>query len=193
MFKVEEEKNVDFLTQQDELRKSNLQKVDNEPEHDYEEKVKENKKKEEVRPMPESRPDRLKLKVRFDFRGTMQPGRFFFGGKSSDEVAEELREQRMAFWQNVPLQGIYVEDIQLYDVYNIVEQYDDGEEEVSYAPIEVLVSADSLEDCIYLICREEFRKVEILQPEELTLSAKDLEKLFVKYGEFFRKLLMDYS
>ena len=200
MFKVEEEKSVDFLTQQSELRKSNLQGLDNELDEGYEEKTWNASKgkfwdheKNSVVSKPESRADRIKIKVRFDYRGTARPGRFFFGGKNTEEVAEELREQRMSYWQNVPIQGLHVEDIKVFDVYTIIEEYDDGEEEVSYAPIEVVLSADSLEDCIYLVSREEFRKMEILHPEEITLSAKDLEKLFVKYGEAFRKLLLEFG
>ena len=214
MFRPQEEKNVDFLTRTD-LHKPNLHKVETElkdnPDNDKPEtdeagekdtpqtentfskimeKVEEKVEPDIVYDSKES--EKIRMKIRFDYRGTTRPARFFFGKKSVEEAAEELRDQKMSLWQNIPLQGIEVEDIKVFDIYTIVEEDDDFEEEVAYAPIEIIVSADSLEDCAYLISREEFRRVEILQPAEISLSSKSMEKIFVKFSEFFRRFYNEY-
>ena len=56
---------------------------------------------------------RLKFRVRFDYKGKPRPARFFFGGKRTENVAQELRDQQVALWKNVPLQGINIENIDL--------------------------------------------------------------------------------
>lgn len=185
MFMMEEDNHVDFLTQKNDLLKTNLRESDS--------AEKEIKKQGEGRDSAEVREydyDTIRLKVRLDYRGKARPPRFFFGGKSSEEVAEAIREQKVAFWRNTPLQGIKIENIEVYEIFTVLEEYDDTEEEVTYAPIELTIVAASLEDCVYLISREEFRRVEILSPSQIKMSSKEVEKLFVKFSEFFRKLYM---
>ena len=35
--------------------------------------------------------EKIRARIRFDYRGKARPSRFFFGGKSTEEAAEELR------------------------------------------------------------------------------------------------------
>lgn len=123
----------------------------------------------------------LQARIRLDFRGETQP-RFFFGGKNGEKAAEEIREQKATLLRNIPYQGIVIEDIDLslevYQVYDV--SLDD---QVYYAPLIITLWASSVEDLIRFIIKEEFRKVEIIQPENITLSSQSLEKLLFKVSE----------
>ncbi|NPV74367.1 MAG: hypothetical protein HPY89_11460 [Pelotomaculum sp.] len=122
------------------------------------------------------------VKIRLDFKGTGKPGRFLFGGKPTDKAAEDAREQHVSVFRNVPIQGIQILDIDVStDVYTV---YDDlTNVDVAYAPLILTVKADGLEDIIRFITREDFRKIEILDPAFLTLSHLDVERLLFKVHE----------
>ncbi len=130
---------------------------------------------------------KLRFKVRFDYKGKPKPARFFFGAKKTEEVAHEIREQQVALWRNIPLQGIYVEDIDVGDMYSIYDE--EMEEEIAFAPLELLVNADSLEDLLCFIIRDEFRKIEILHPQSIMLNSKETEKLLFKINEIMQNRL----
>ncbi len=129
----------------------------------------------------------IKIKVRFDYKGIPRPARFFFGGKGSREVAEELRHQQAQMWRNIPIQGVRIDDTEYYELYTV---FDQGEEELmTYAPMIVKATISSLEDCLRFVSREEFRCVELLEPSHLTLSSSDLERIFFKFGETLQRKL----
>lgn len=129
----------------------------------------------------------FKIKVRFDYKGLPRPPRFFFGGKGSREVAEETRKQQTAMWRNVPIQGVRIEDAEFFDLYSV---YDDFEDEmIFYAPLELKFAADSLEDCARFICRDEFRRIEILEPVQVFLDSRELERIFYKLSEAWQQKL----
>ncbi|MGO0122730.1 hypothetical protein [Desulfothermobacter acidiphilus] len=124
----------------------------------------------------------LKVRVRLDFRGTGRSGRLFFGGKNSEKMAEEAREQQAAYFRNVPFQGIKVAHIDMsQEVYTVFDESQGGE--IAYAPLEITVDADGVEDLVRLVFREEFRKIEILSPDEVVLSKYELERIFYRIGE----------
>lgn len=131
---------------------------------------------------------KIRLKVRFDYRGNPRPNRFFFGGKKTEEAAEEVRDYRAELWRNVPLQGVQVEDVQVYDIYTVMEE-EHEDEKIAYAPLELILSVDSLEDCLFVIARGEFRTLEILEPYSVTLSSRDMEKLLFRFAELFKQIL----
>jgi hypothetical protein len=138
---------------------------------------------------PAETASKIKIKVRFDYRGLPRPARFFFGGKGSREVAEELRQQQAAMWRNVPLQGVSVEEVEFMDLYTV---YDEAEEElITYAPMELKVLIDSLEDCLRFVTKDEFRRVEILDPPQLTLRGRDLERILYRFGESLQRKLKE--
>jgi len=121
----------------------------------------------------------IKVKIRLDFKGTGKPGRFLFGGKSQEKSAEDAREQQVALFRNVPIQGIYIEDIDLsIDVFSVFD--DILNTQVAYAPVTLTIRADALEDVIQFITREEFRKIEIIEPRNFSLTKQDTERLFFK-------------
>ncbi|TEB11835.1 hypothetical protein [Pelotomaculum propionicicum] len=140
--------------------------------------------------------DGVLLKVRLDFKGTGKPGRFLFGGKPTDRLAEEAREQQAAVFRNVPIQGIQIMDIDASaDVYTV---YDDlANNDTAYAPLVLTVKADSLENVVRFIARDDFRKIEILDPAFLTLNHSDIERLLFKVyeemKEFRQKLEKKYN
>lgn len=108
-----------------------------------------NKEREDKPPVE----DKVRFKVRFDYRGTPRPARFFFGGKSTVEMAEEIRDQQVALWRNVPIQGITVEDMEMGELYKVYDEESEGE--IAYAPLELVVLADSLEEMIRFAAKEE--------------------------------------
>ncbi len=126
--------------------------------------------------------DGVLIKVRLDFKGTGRPGRFLFGGKPTDRAAEEAREQQIAIFRNVPLQGMQIIDIDVSgDVYTV---YDDiNNNDTAYAPLILTIKADALENIIRFITRDDFRKIEILDPAYITLNHSEIERLLFKVHE----------
>lgn len=124
---------------------------------------------------------RIRARVRFDYRGRARPSRFFFGGKTTGEAAEELRQQQDALWRNVPIQGVLVENMESGELYTVYDEEADGE--VVFAPLELTVLAESPAELIRFASRMEFRYLRIMEPERLTLSAQDLERLFFQVHE----------
>lgn len=132
---------------------------------------------------------KLKAKIRLDYKGVNKPSKFLFGGKSTDQAAEEMRDQQVALLRNVPLQGIRVEDVDmsldLYTVYDEVQNL-----QISYAPVVLTVEADSLEDIVKFVAREEFRKIELLEPDNIVLSRMDTERILFRLSEEMRSYRM---
>lgn len=143
-------------------------------------------KKEVQKVQPQN--SRIKFKVRFDYKGKPRPARFFFGGKRTEIVAQEFREQQVALWRNVPLQGIKVENMDLGEIYSVYDE--ELEDEVAFAPLELIVWADSLEDLLRFVLREEFRRIEIMEPPNLILTNKEIERLLFKMNELFQNRLL---
>ncbi|MEW6171658.1 MAG: hypothetical protein AB1510_01120 [Bacillota bacterium] len=124
----------------------------------------------------------IRARVRLDFRGVGRPGRLLFGGKTTEKAAEEAREQNAAVFRNVPIQGIKIEDINMsHEVYVVLDEA--TRTETAYAPLELTVVSDGVDDLVRLIFREEFRKIEILELESLVLGRYEIERLFFRIGE----------
>jgi len=124
---------------------------------------------------------RIKATIRFDYRGKARPSRFFFGGKNIEEVAEELRQQQAALWRNVPIQGVIVENIELGEIYTVYDE--EAEDEVAFAPLELDVVTENLDDLVRFAVREEFRRVQIHEPEKMEMPRNELEKIFFQIHE----------
>lgn len=123
----------------------------------------------------------LRLRVRFDYAGRGKSNRLF-GGKNSVEQAEAVRQQKVALCRNVPIQGIQVEDIDMsQEVYTLYDELTD--KTISYAPVILTFSADSVEDAIRFAMKEEFRKVELLEPDEISLTRLEMERLLIRVNE----------
>ncbi|NLK01156.1 MAG: hypothetical protein GX318_07965 [Clostridia bacterium] len=121
------------------------------------------------------------MRVRFDYRGE-KTNRFIFGGKSPDRLAEDAREHRAALLRNIPIQGITIEDINMdVDVYVVYEE--ETGREVAYAPLELTIRADMLEDVVRFISCQEFRKIEILEPDQLHLTSNEIERILYKMSQ----------
>lgn len=124
----------------------------------------------------------LKLKVRFDYRGTAKRGRVLKSGVNELQAAEAIREQKANYLRNVPIQGIHIEDIDMsFEVYNVFD--DIADEKAGFAPLTIMVTAESIEDAIRFVMKEEFRKVEVIEPAELHLSRLDIERLLFSVND----------
>ncbi len=131
----------------------------------------------------------VRVKIRLDYKGIQKPGKFFFGGKSTEEVAEEVREQQVQMLRNVPMQSIAIEEVDMSsDVYTVFDEFVNAQ--IAYAPVILTVIADSLEDIIRFIAREEFRKIEIIEPENVVLTKVDIERVLFKVSEELRNYRM---
>ena len=127
----------------------------------------------------------IKVRIRLDYKGVNKPGKFFFGGKNTEDVAEEVRSQQVGMLRNVPLQGISIEDVDLSrEVYSVYDEIINAQ--VAFAPVVLTVSADSLEDVVRFIAREEFRKIEIIEPDYMVLSKIDIERVLFRVSEELR-------
>lgn len=124
----------------------------------------------------------VKAKIRLDYKGEGKPSKFLFGGKNVEEVAEETREQKVALLRNVPTQGIQIEDIDMSSEVYVVRDEVSGSQ-VAFAPVQITVTADSLEDLGRFIVTGEFRKIEILEPEQVYYSRLDLERFLFKISQ----------
>lgn len=124
----------------------------------------------------------LRLRVRFDYIGRAKSGKKFFGNKGIEQAAEEIRQHKVSQIRNIPIQGIHIEDIDMsQEVYSVIDEITGRE--MCYAPVIILFSADSLEDVMRFIMKEEFRTVEILQPDELVFSKLEIERLMLRVNE----------
>lgn len=122
----------------------------------------------------------LKVQIRFDYRGE-KTGRLF-GGKSTERIAQEARDHKAALLRNVPMRGILIEEIDTsLDVYTVFDE--ETGKEVAFAPLEMIIGADSIEDIMGFIMRPEFRRINIIHPVETALSNKDLERILYKVNE----------
>lgn len=134
----------------------------------------------------------IRAKIRFDFRGETGRqsflGNLTFGKNKPEEVAESIRQRRVAMLKNLPWQGVALEEIQAdQEIYTIPEA--EQGERLAYAPVELTVRADSLEDLLPFVLREEFRKIKIIEPEEMVFSNFDMERAIYKMGQEFRSEL----
>jgi len=135
---------------------------------------------------------KILFRVRFDFRGEYKPGRFLFGGKPIEQVAEENREEQITLLKNIPLQGVAFKDYDISPEPYVVFDENLGER-VAYAPAVITVHADSIEDMVRFIMREEFRKLEVIEPSQMYITNKDLERVLFKMNEELRRRLLIYS
>jgi hypothetical protein len=130
--------------------------------------------------------EHIRVKIRLDYRGEAKNGRFFFGSKSREEMAETMREHQVALLRNVPFQGISIEDVDLsLDVYTVLEGDGRRHNEVAYAPIILTLRVENLDDLLPLIIKPEFRKIEFLSPETISLHRLDLERLLFRISQSF--------
>lgn len=126
----------------------------------------------------------LKMKVRFDYAGRPRPGKIFGSGRNIEQQAEQIRQHKISLVRNVPIQGIHIEDIDMsLEVYSIID--DITGKPVAYAPVIVTFYADTIEDAIKFLINEEFRTIEVLQPDDMSLTRFDIERLFYQVAKEF--------
>ncbi len=125
----------------------------------------------------------LKAKIRFDFQvSNGENRRFFWQRPDLVKMAQEKRTRQVSLLKNLPFQGLNVVDLNSdQEVYLTPE--DDNHMETAYAPVELLVEADSIQDLMQLTFKEEFRKIKVIEPQEVFLSHSEIEKFLFKANE----------
>ncbi|MGI6119408.1 MAG: hypothetical protein ACOYIB_02370 [Desulfosporosinus sp.] len=132
--------------------------------------------------------EHIRVRIRLDYRGESRSVRFFFGGKTKEQMAEIMREQQVALLRNVPLQGIFIEDVDLsLDVYNVTEMNGRSPRDVAYAPIILTLRVENLDDLLPILIKPEFRKIEFLSPENISLHRLDMERLLFRLSQSFQQ------
>lgn len=132
--------------------------------------------------------EHIRVRIRLDYPGEARNGRFFFGGKSKEQMAEAVRDQQVALLRNVPLQGIMIEDVDLnQDIYVVNEGDGRHTHEIAYAPIVLDLRIENLDDLLPLLIKAEFRKIEFLSPETIALHRLDMERLFFRLSQAFQQ------
>jgi hypothetical protein len=131
----------------------------------------------------------VKAKIRFDFKADTGKRRFFWQRRDLGKAAQEIREQNVSLLKSLPFQGLSMADFDLEHEVYLVQEND--AKAVAYAPVEMVVEADSIEDLMQLTLRTEFRKIKVLEPEKLLLSPNEMERFLFKVNEEFRSEIPD--
>lgn len=132
--------------------------------------------------------EHIRVRIRLDYRGEARSGRFFFGGKSKEEMAEVMREEQVSLLRNVPLQGVMLEDVDLsLDIYTVTEDNGRKLQQSALAPIVLTLRAENMEDLLPLLLKSEFRKIEFLSPENVNIHRLDLERILYRLSQSFQQ------
>lgn len=127
----------------------------------------------------------VKARIRLDYKVEDGGRKFFWQRQNLREVAKTLRSGQVSLLRNLPFQGLNVKELDVdKEVYIITEG--ENSKETAYAPVELVVEADSIEDLMKLTLREEFRKIKVLEPDHISLSNGDVERLLFKVNEEYR-------
>lgn len=127
----------------------------------------------------------VKAKIRLDFKAENKSTQFFWQKRNLRETAKNLRAREVSLLRNLPFQGIQIEELNTeQEVYLVPGSA--NLREAAYAPVEMVVAADSLEDLTQLTLKEEFRKIKVLEPEKLQLSPNEMERFLFKVNEEYR-------
>ena len=131
--------------------------------------------------------EHIRVQLRLDYRGEAKGG-FFFGGKKQEEMAEIIREQQVGLLRNVPMQGIFIENIDLsLEIYTVAEGEGRRVYDIAYAPVVLTLRIENLDDLLPLLLKPEFRKIDFLSPENITLHRLSLERLLFRFGQMFQQ------
>ena len=126
--------------------------------------------------------DGILVKVRLDFKARGRDRSFLFKGKHTERAAEDARERQMSLFRNIPLQGAEIIDIDAgTEVYSVFDEA--AHTAVAYAPLILTIRADSIESLIKFTTRDEFRKIEVLDPASMTLNHNDIERILYRFFE----------
>lgn len=127
----------------------------------------------------------VKARIRLDFKAEAGGRKFFWQRHNLQEAAKAVRSRQVSLLSNLPFQGVNVEDVKVdREVYVLSDV--ENRKETAYAPLELVVDADSIEDLIQFTLREEFRKIKIMEPDKISLTNGEMEKLIFKVNEEYR-------
>ena len=127
----------------------------------------------------------VKARIRFDYKAEAGPRKFFWQRHDLRQLAKDIRAKQVSLLRSLPFQGLSVEDLNMdHDVYLVSDESENRE--IAYAPVEMVVEADSIIDLMPFTLREEFRKIKILEPEGLALTNGEVERFIFRINEEYR-------
>ena len=131
--------------------------------------------------------DGILVKVRLDYKARDRDRPFLFKGKHTERAAEDARERQASLFRNIPLQGAEIIDIDAgTEVYSVFDETVNTE--VVYAPLLLTIRAENIESLLKFTTRDEFRKVEVLDPASMTLDHSDVERILYRFFEETREI-----
>jgi hypothetical protein len=90
--------------------------------------------------------------------------------------------------KNVPLQGVVLEDVDYsLEVYSVDELTGRRQQEAAYAPVLLTLRVENIEDLLPLLLKSEFRKIEVLSPDNINIHRLDLERLFFGLSQTYQQ------
>ena len=108
--------------------------------------------------------------------------KFFWQRLDLAKIAKETRAKQVSLLRNLPFQGLSIAELDSdHEVYMVPEG--ENQPETAYAPVELIVEADSIEDLMQLTLREEFRKIKVIEPQEFSLTNSQVERFLFKVNE----------
>lgn len=134
----------------------------------------------------------VKARIRMDYKVTEGGAHFFWQKEDPRENARELRERQVSLLRNLPFQGIELHSVDAdQEVYLMPGNGD--RVDTAYAPVELVVEADSFEDLMQFTLAEEFRKIKVLEPDQLQFSSRELERFLCRVNSEYRDEVHDLN
>lgn len=122
----------------------------------------------------------IRARIRLDYG--IEARRGWFGNRHPERDAETIREEKITLLRNLPMQGLEIEGAEgSADVYAVTDEATGRQ--VVYAPVILIVRAERLEDLLALAVLKEVRKVEVTEPEQLTLDTEEMQHLLFRAGQ----------
>ena len=94
------------------------------------------------------------------------------------------KRQVLKVGEQIPVKVL--EEMCIRDRYESVD-----ETEIAYAPLELLISLDSLEDSLQFISRNEFKRLQVIKPDQVSLTSRELERILYKFSETLQHKLQE--
>ncbi|MDD2556201.1 MAG: DUF1616 domain-containing protein [Syntrophaceticus sp.] len=131
-----------------------------------------------------SNTQQLHFRIWLEYKATARPFGLFQKRKDLKEEAATLRRKRVPILHQVSITGI---DILEIDPHHTVYIKDDEDgRKAAYAPVEILIGAESLDAAIPFLVSKEFSNVELLYPDRLALSPQEFEQVIEKANDELR-------
>ncbi|MDA8337467.1 MAG: hypothetical protein M0Z41_21185 [Peptococcaceae bacterium] len=128
--------------------------------------------------------EKIRVRLRLDIKENKRKTRL--SRSSVEKRVGYRRDEQVISLQYNAFQGVEIEDIDSSgDVYLVDDQQ--TKTETAYAPLTIVMKITSLHDALPFIIRDDFRKIEVLEPADYWVNGREIETLFFRMSEEFVK------